>query len=1330
MEPIDYPLRSQEELDLQAKQKEEELQVQQAEILKQREAAKEKDSGSFWPKPIDEPSHSGELRRAVVGGVVDMYNSIGSLPKFFDKDFYKPTNPDDPYKYEAPWLIDYQPIMKTQWGKPLQHLTEFAAGMAAVGGVVGWGIKGLTRVAPAAKGLTYLTKAGKTSRLGRVGLDAIHGAAYDAISNQSQEGNLAAAVLEMRPGWSKHLSPFATTEYMSPAQKMMYNVGEGAAVGTLISSFLEAGGWALRSRSVNSIKQSKQLSLFPDEGMDAVEKSIQIDNIKKAIDLEKGTKAQFLAENPNKSWKGLSKADKDELITTYANNNAIDYGPIRDQSFTTRQNGKAHLELAEAQLEFDLSNGSPRENPAYYKGGDVTDNPAISTSSTNPVEGIRDQYVIRNDINQADGSPKGVVTEANIRRLNVSNPGSTHGEVLAIANALGESPSYLAFETKATREDLLEIATNLQKFISDTGHSRLVDVEPDALGKWVKNSFSGELSKLKETPISENYKALTLNHMQVRAADVVMGQLLSEARDIARAGTTLIEHVDLKAPGSLLDNIFERYKVIGTWRKEASATSSWDLRQFGGVEEYKEAMGKAVTNVRKDWDQFKNLIKNDANDELLAEFIHYTAVGGGADGQKFKDLEAFFKKKLWGGPFGTKDTPAFVEELATMGINSMLSGMRTQARALIGTGMQTVFTPSSMFIGGLLTGNDKVWRGALANLEGMRSAMGESWQVAKANWDAYNANPEGWRGMRMSKSDLEWEATKNYYENTGSLGDKAAVHFTDVLRNINKSKITNYGPRALTSIDAGFTQIIGRGRQRQLAFNEVYDSVDQFKVLTDRDLPDLINKAEKNLESKVWSADGTLQDELAKFHSSEAKLTQELDIWGKNLEGFFEQFPYIRPWFVFMRTGVNALKMTAKYTPLLNRVLTEHSDIMTKLWDDPVMVKYGIKSQEDLEIAQSIAKGRAAMGYGFVSLASGAYLAGNLTGNGPPDRELRETWTQVADWQPRSIKMGDKWVSYEALEPFAGILALLADIGDAQKVMGDEYTSDWLSRVSWLVAQNVTNKSFLTGLNDLSEMFTGSSHRAKMRNAANLVNNQLLWAGLRNDLGKTLSPGMRELNAGFLQSIGNRNLWAAAISNGELLPYKMDLLDGSRIRNWDWSTRMVNTMLPFNINTAPTPARQWLMRSGIDLKETFMTAPKNGMSLKHYPDLRSRFQSYIHEYSPNGLVNLEQELELLFNNPLIIQSIVDMENDKKAGRQYNVRSTFHGQQIRKLFSGAKQYAWEKTRRDNSTHDKIRRLEKLKDLETFEARQRSIGDNKKANEINKQIKKFKESYKLK
>ena len=49
-----------------------------------------------------------EARNAVAGGVVDFYNSIASLPKFLDKNFYKPTDPTNPWKYDAPWLIKRQ----------------------------------------------------------------------------------------------------------------------------------------------------------------------------------------------------------------------------------------------------------------------------------------------------------------------------------------------------------------------------------------------------------------------------------------------------------------------------------------------------------------------------------------------------------------------------------------------------------------------------------------------------------------------------------------------------------------------------------------------------------------------------------------------------------------------------------------------------------------------------------------------------------------------------------------------------------------------------------------------------------------------------------------------------------------------------------------------------------------------------------------------------------------------------------------------------------------------------------------------------------------------
>merc|ERR1712093_146266 len=145
---------------------------------------------------------------------------------------------------------------------------------------------------------------------------------------------------------------------------------------------------------------------------------------------------------------------------------------------------------------------------------------------------------------------------------------------------------------------------------------------------------------------------------------------------------------------------------------------------------------------------------------------------------------------------------------------------------------------------------------------------------------------------------------------------------------------------------------------------------------------------------------------MALFMADEAKLTKELTGFAKDLDNAFEQMPFLRPFFLFARTGVNALKMTSKYTPILNNFIGEHVDIMTKQWDNPDLLKYGIKTANDLELAQSVMRGRMATGYMFTSTAAWMALNGNVTGNGPPDRQLRNSWIQSGKWQPRSFKIG------------------------------------------------------------------------------------------------------------------------------------------------------------------------------------------------------------------------------------------------------------------------------------------------------------------------------------
>ena len=188
----------------------------QEEVQQQEAAAQETPPAP----PVKKTNNLKELGSAVAGGVVDLYNSVGSLPKLLDKRFYQPTDPENPWSYDAPWLIKNKPITNTAWGGFIRGGIELAGGVVGAGKVA-WGVKGLKGVATAAK----------ATRLGRVGLGAAQGAAYDFVSNQSQESNLARTLIDIKPEWSGLLEPIATQDTMSPAMKSAYNIGEGLGIG-------------------------------------------------------------------------------------------------------------------------------------------------------------------------------------------------------------------------------------------------------------------------------------------------------------------------------------------------------------------------------------------------------------------------------------------------------------------------------------------------------------------------------------------------------------------------------------------------------------------------------------------------------------------------------------------------------------------------------------------------------------------------------------------------------------------------------------------------------------------------------------------------------------------------------------------------------------------------------------------------------------------------------------------------------------------------------------------------------------------------------------------
>jgi hypothetical protein len=91
-----------------------------------------------------------------------------------------------------------------------------------------------------------------------------------------------------------------------------------------------------------------------------------------------------------------------------------------------------------------------------------------------------------------------------------------------------------------------------------------------------------------------------------------------------------------------------------------------------------------------------------------------------------------------------------------------------------------------------------------------------------------------------------------------------------------------------------------------------------------------------------------------------------------------------------------------------------------------------------------------------------------INGGGPKDFKQRQAW-QAAGNMPYSFRVGDKWISYQRLDPVAtmiGVFADMADLLDDGKMHSiDTSTFEKVMAASMLtMTRNATNKSYLAGI--------------------------------------------------------------------------------------------------------------------------------------------------------------------------------------------------------------------------------------------------------------------------
>jgi hypothetical protein len=208
-------------------------------------------------------------------------------------------------------------------------------------------------------------------------------------------------------------------------------------------------------------------------------------------------------------------------------------------------------------------------------------------------------------------------------------------------------------------------------------------------------------------------------------------------------------------------------------------------------------------------------------------------------------------------------------------------------------------------------------------------------------------------------------------------------------------------------------------------------------------------------------------------------------------------------------------------------------------------------------------------------------------------------------------------------------------------------------------------------MNDFVDMFSGSPEKFEQM-IGNLANNTIPLGGLRNELGKVISPGMREVNRNMWDQIRQRNLWAQPLvgeNDTGGLPYKYDWLSGEVLRDWDFMTRMWNAVSPVQMNLDYSEGRSLLHESQYDISETFMTM--DGVDLRKHPEVRSLLQQEV------GQEGLEEALNQLAARPDVQASMQQMRDDIAAGRRNldPMEAYLHNDLIKALIRKAKRRAW-------------------------------------------------------
>jgi hypothetical protein len=240
-----------------------------------------------------------------------------------------------------------------------------------------------------------------------------------------------------------------------------------------------------------------------------------------------------------------------------------------------------------------------------------------------------------------------------------------------------------------------------------------------------------------------------------------------------------------------------------------------------------------------------------------------------------------------------------------------------------------------------------------------------------------------------------------------------------------------------------------------------------------------------------------------------------------------ERVPAISFVLPFLRTPVNIARYAFERTPMAPLV---------RQWRDDIAAG---GARADVALAKM------ATGSAIMAMALDWADSGLISGMGPGRNSQGERESMIRQgWQPYSIKVGERYFSYNRTDPLGMTMGFAADIAETIRKgeMSDDDVDEWQEVLAMSIAavsQVSVNKTYLRGVSEFTNMMADPT-RYSGSYVTNLLSSFTPAAALSGAIERAADPTVRETNspsdairariAGLSDSLPpRRNLWGEEI---------------------------------------------------------------------------------------------------------------------------------------------------------------------------------------------------------